>query len=118
MQQRVALARALMHDPPVLVMDEPFAALDALTREQMAIELQRLWAHAAKTIVFVTHSIAEATFLSDRVLVLSERPARIVEDLKVNLPRPRTPDTMKTAAFGEIAGRLRERLYAASGAVA
>jgi NitT/TauT family transport system ATP-binding protein len=114
MQQRVALARALIHDPPVLVMDEPFAALDALTREKMGLELQRLWAHAGKTIIFVTHSIAEATFLSDRVLVLSERPARILQDIEIDLPRPRTLETLKTARFGEISGSLREHLYAAS----
>lgn len=89
MKQRVALCRALLHDPPLLLMDEPFGALDALTREQMAIDLQALWLKDPKTIVFVTHSITEAVFLADRVVVFSPRPGRILEVFTVDLPRPR-----------------------------
>jgi NitT/TauT family transport system ATP-binding protein len=111
MQQRVALARALMHDPPVLVMDEPFAALDALTREQMMLELQRLWSVARKTVLFVTHSIQEAVFLSDRVVVLSPRPARITTDIEIALPRPRTLATMMEPAFATACDALRQELY-------
>ena len=113
MQQRVALARALMHDPPVLVMDEPFAALDALTREQMMLELQRLWSHSRKTVLFVTHSIQEAVFLSDRVVVLSPRPARLTTDLAIDLPCPRTLATMTKPGFAAACDRLRQELYAA-----
>jgi len=116
MQQRVALARALIHDPPVIVMDEPFAALDALTREQMSLELQRLWSHSRKTVLFVTHSISEAVFLSDRVIVLSPRPARIVKDIRISLPRPRTTATMADAAFAAACDELRRQLYAVTGA--
>jgi len=111
MQQRVAIARALMHDPPVLVMDEPFAALDALTREQMMLELQRLWSVARKTVLFVTHSIQEAVFLSDRVVVLSPRPARITTDIEIALPRPRTLTTMMEPAFATACDALRQELY-------
>jgi len=111
MQQRVAIARALMHDPPVLVMDEPFAALDALTREQMMLELQRLWSVARKTVLFVTHSIQEAVFLSDRVVVLSPRPARITTDIEIALPRPRTLATMMELAFATACDALRQELY-------
>ena len=111
MQQRVALARALMHDPPVLVVDEPFAALDALTREQMMLELQRLWSVAGKTVLFVTHSIQEAVFLSDRVVVLSPRPARITTDIEIALPRPRTLATMMEPAFATACDALRQELY-------
>ena len=111
MQQRVAIARALMHDPPVLVMDEPFAALDALTREQMMLELQRLWSVARKTVLFVTHSIQEAVFLSDRVVVLSPRPARIRTDIEIALPRPRTLATMMEPAFATACDALRQELY-------
>ncbi|HEV7812917.1 MAG TPA: ABC transporter ATP-binding protein [Leifsonia sp.] len=111
MQQRVALARALMHDPPVLVMDEPFAALDALTREQMMLELQRLWSVARKTVLFVTHSIQEAVFLSDRVVVLSPRPARITTDIPITLQRPRTLATLMEPAFAAACDTLRQELY-------
>jgi NitT/TauT family transport system ATP-binding protein len=111
MQQRVALARALMHDPPVLVMDEPFAALDALTRELMMLELQRLWSVQKKTVLFVTHSIQEAVFLSDRVVVLSPRPARITNDVPIALPRPRTLATLMEPAFARACDTLRQELY-------
>ena len=113
MQQRVGLARALMHDPSVLLMDEPFAALDALTREEMSLELMRLWSQDEKTVIFVTHSIPEAVFLSDRVIVLSPRPARIVDDVEISLPRPRTLQTMESPGFNRLCTYLRQRLLAA-----
>lgn len=90
MQQRVALCRALIQDPQVLLMDEPFAALDALTREEMSLELQRIWTERQKTIVFVTHSVQEAVLLADRVIAMSPRPGRIVRTIDVRLPRPRS----------------------------
>jgi NitT/TauT family transport system ATP-binding protein len=89
MQQRVAICRALLHDPEIILMDEPFGALDALTRDQMGVDLLRLWERGKKTVFFVTHSIAEAVFLSDRVLVMSPAPGRITLDLDIDLPRPR-----------------------------
>jgi NitT/TauT family transport system ATP-binding protein len=90
MQQRVSLCRALVHDPSVLLMDEPFAALDALTREELSLELQRIWSEHRKTIVFVTHSIQEAALLADRIVVMSPRPGRIARILEVKAPRPRS----------------------------
>jgi len=93
MQQRVAICRALARDPKVLLMDEPFGALDALTRERMNLELQQLWSVSGKTVVLITHSIAEAVFLGDRVVVMSARPGRIVGDLRIDLPRPRSFET-------------------------
>ena len=110
MQQRVGLARSLIHDPAVLLMDEPFAALDALTREHMMIELQDIWRGTGKSVLFITHSIPEAVFLSDRVAVMSARPGRIVEEVPVDIPRPRGIETMGTAAFGELCTRLRSNL--------
>lgn len=107
MQQRVALVRALIHDPALLLMDEPFGALDAMTREQMNLELQRIWLDRRKTCVFITHSIPEAVFLADRVLVMTPRPGRIAEDLAVELPRPRTLDVMSSRQFGEHVRRIR-----------
>ncbi len=110
MAQRVALARALVHDPQILLLDEPFGALDALTRERMGQELLRIWQARRKTVVMVTHSVPEAVLLADRVLVLGPRPASIVAEVKVNLHRPRTLDTMETPAFAALSHRVREAL--------
>jgi NitT/TauT family transport system ATP-binding protein len=107
MAQRVAIARALIHDPVLLLLDEPFGALDALTRERMGSELLRIWQKRQKTVVMVTHSIAEALFLADRVLVLSPRPGRLRLDFPVSLPRPREEEMRYTPAFGELARQLR-----------
>lgn len=100
MRQRVSICRALIHDPAVLLMDEPFGALDALTREQLMLDLLRIWQERRKTVLFVTHSISEAIFLSDRVVVLSQRPARIQEVIGINLPRPRGLKVRQSAEFG------------------
>jgi NitT/TauT family transport system ATP-binding protein len=115
MQQRVAITRALVHDPAMLLMDEPFGALDAMTREHMNLELQRIWMEKKKTVLFITHSIPEAVFLGDRVLVMTPRPGRIVDDLRIELPRPRGLDMMNTAAFGEYVRAIRGRFNAKGG---
>lgn len=107
MAQRVAIARALIHDPDILLLDEPFGGLDALTRERMGDELLRIWQVRRKTVLMVTHSISEALFLADRVLVLSPRPGRLRLDLAVDLPRPRDEDIRYTPAFGELARQVR-----------
>jgi NitT/TauT family transport system ATP-binding protein len=115
MQQRVALVRALIHDPALLLMDEPFGALDALTRESMNVELQRIWLDRRKTVVFVTHSTSEAVFLADRVVVMTPRPGRIGDMLEIDLPRPRTLEIMTTEAFGAYVRRIRAGLNAGGG---
>ncbi|HEX6842130.1 MAG TPA: ABC transporter ATP-binding protein [Stellaceae bacterium] len=115
MQQRVAIVRALIHDPAMLLMDEPFGALDAMTREQMNLELQRIWLERRKTVVFITHSIPEAVFLADRVLVMTPRPGRIAETVAVDMPRPRPLEVMNTAAFGSFVGRIRRHFSAQGG---
>ncbi len=110
MAQRVALARALIHDPDILLLDEPFGALDALTRERMWTELSRIWQARQKTVIMVTHSISEALFLADRVLVLTARPGRVKLDLKVDLPRPREDEMRYTLHFGRLARRLKDSI--------
>jgi NitT/TauT family transport system ATP-binding protein len=110
MAQRVALARALVHDPDILLLDEPFGSLDALTRERMWTELSRIWQARQKTVIMVTHSIGEALFLADRVLVLTARPGKIKFDLRVDLPRPREDEIRYTQHFGRLARKLKETI--------
>jgi NitT/TauT family transport system ATP-binding protein len=112
MQQRVSIARALSFDPALLLMDEPFGALDEMTRERMNMELLRIWERAGSTVVFVTHSIAEAVFLSTRVVVMSERPGRIASVVPVDLGRPRTVETREEPRFFELVTGVRELLRA------
>ena len=106
MQQRAAIARALVHDPKLILMDEPFGALDALTRERMNLELLSIWKRSGKTIVFVTHGIAEAVFLGTRVIVLTAGPARMADNISVNLPEPRILDVKTSEKFGEYSRRI------------
>ena len=110
MAQRVAIARALIHDPDLLLLDEPFASLDALTRERMWTELSNIWQAKQKTVIMVTHSINESLFLADRVLVLTQRPGKIKMDVEVDLPRPRTDDIRYTSHFGKLAKKLRSAI--------
>jgi NitT/TauT family transport system ATP-binding protein len=112
MQQRVAIARALAFEPGILLMDEPFGALDEMTRERMNDELLRIWERTGTTIVFVTHSIAEAVFLSTRVVVMSARPGRITRIVDIDLPRPRTVATRESARYFELVTEVREALQA------
>ena len=107
MQQRVGIARGLIHDPAMLLMDEPFAALDAMSREFMMDELQQIWMTTGKSVLFITHSIPEAVYLLDRVLTLSPRPGRVIDDIKIDLPRVRDVETMGQSMFGEYATHLR-----------
>jgi NitT/TauT family transport system ATP-binding protein len=111
MQQRVAIARALSFDPPLLLMDEPFGALDEMTRERLNLELLRLWQETGSTVVFVTHSIAEAVFLSTRVVVMSARPGRIADLIPIDLSHPRTPETREESRYFELVTRVREALH-------
>ncbi len=112
MQQRASICRALVHDPAVLLMDEPFGALDAMTREKMNLELQRIWSETKKTVLFITHSIPESIFLSDRVLVMTERPGRIAAIYDVPLARPRRLSLMGTPEFATLAQTIRGHFYA------
>jgi len=111
MQQRASICRALVHDPAVLLMDEPFGALDAMTRERMNLELQRIWAETRKTVLFITHSIPEAVFLADRVLVMTERPGSIAAIYDVPLPRPRSLTVMGDPVFGALTQRIRKHFF-------
>jgi len=110
MRQRVSLARALVHDPALLLMDEPFGALDAMTREAMNLELQRIWRESRKTVAFITHSIPEAAFLGDRVVVMSPRPGHIVDVVRVDLERPRDLDMLGSDVFGSHTRKIRHLL--------
>lgn len=110
MAQRVAIARALIQEPELLLLDEPFGALDALTREQMGVELLRIWQARRTTVLMVTHSISEALLLSDRVLVLSSRPGKIISDMVVDLPRPRSDQLRYEAHFGNLSRQLKAQI--------
>jgi NitT/TauT family transport system ATP-binding protein len=110
MQQRVSIARALTFDPLILLMDEPFGALDEIGRERMNLELQRIWSETGKTVLFVTHSIPEAVFLSSRVVVMSPHPGRVIAEIDIDLPRPRTEETRTAARFYELTAEVRRAL--------
>jgi NitT/TauT family transport system ATP-binding protein len=110
MQQRVSISRALVHNPPLLLMDEPFGALDAITRDEMNLELLRIWSESKKTVLFITHSIPEAVFLGDRVIVMTPRPGKVAEILNIDLPRPRATVMRDDAKFIGYVKRIRERL--------
>ena len=112
MRQRVAICRALVHDPSILLMDEPFSALDAITRDEMGVELLRIWQANRKTVIFVTHSIREAAFLSDRVVVMGRRPATIIDDVAIDLPRPRHIAMTEDETFNRLVRHLRKMIEA------
>jgi len=114
MRQRTAICRALIHDPPLLLMDEPFGALDALTRDQMRLDIERIWLERRKTVVFITHSIPEAVLLSDRVVVMSPRPGRIDGVLDIDLPRPRGLEVQESPRFAGYLAQI-TRLFRARG---
>ena len=116
MQQRVSLCRALIHNPSVLLMDEPFAALDAMTREELCFELMRIWNADKKTVIFVTHNITEAILLADRVVAMTPRPGRIARIVEIELPRPRTIAMEFTPAFKSYSDQIRDVIYQGQGA--
>src|SRR5882757_8422752 len=111
MRQRVALARALVNDPRILLMDEPFSALDAITRDEMGLVLARIWDNTRKTAIFITHSIREALFLSDRILVMGRRPSTIIKDIRVPFPRPRDPSVEAHPLFNELYLELKDSIH-------
>ncbi len=111
MQQRVGIARALLLDPDILLMDEPFSALDALSRDEMSFELLRIWTERPKTVLFITHSIPEAVLLADRIIVMTPRPGAVREVLQVELPRPRSFDSLSDPRFNALANHIRSRLF-------
>lgn len=111
MQQRIGIARALLLDPDILIMDEPFSALDALSREEMGFELQRIWQEKPKTVLFITHSISEAVLLADKVLIMSQRPGTIAEELDIELARPRDIDTIHHPKFAAYTSVIRKHIY-------
>jgi len=110
MKQRVAIARALANSPAIILMDEPFSALDAITRDEMNLVLMKMWEEHHRTALFVTHSIREAVYLADRVLVMSRRPGRIIEDIRIPFARPRGLEIGETVEFNEICGHLRGKI--------
>jgi len=110
MQQRVSISRALIHDPHLLLMDEPFGALDAITRDEMNLELLRIWSESKKTVLFITHSIPEAVFLGDRVVVMTPRPGKVAEIMTIELPRPRATALRDDPKFIGYVRKIRERL--------
>jgi NitT/TauT family transport system ATP-binding protein len=111
MRQRVSICRAMVHNPNLLLMDEPFGSLDALTRDQMNLDLQRIWYENKKTVLFVTHSIPEAVFLGDRVLVMAPSPTKIQETIEINLPRPRSLEIRETPEFAAYSHRITQLFY-------
>ena len=108
MRQRASICRALLVDPELLLMDEPFGALDAMTRDELNLELQRMWTETRKTVLFITHSITEAVYLSDRVVMMSRNPGRIAEIISIDLPRPRALSVRETPEFGRYTAHIRE----------